>query len=159
MGWLVDVFMFWSTAYGIPTAIGISRTVQYNIEHFTQHRVLTYWYRPDVRFAQQDPQPIIFPRHRNSEWAQGNKRTMAEGSYIGKLVTRGLRVQAFKLYEFLKSLQLDLAEVQNLLTRVAAEDLPLDDAACQWVLSNNQRWTQIKAPTATRNRWIPGSIY
>ena len=93
-----------------------------------------------MRFANLDPQPIIFPRHRASEWAQGNKRTMAEGSYIGKLVARGLRVQAFKLYEFLKNMQLELAEVQTALTSVAVENLPLDVAACQWVVSNSQRW-------------------
>ncbi|CAE7801240.1 unnamed protein product [Symbiodinium sp. CCMP2592] len=140
LGWLVDTFMFWSAAYGMPTAIGISLSVQLHIDHFTNHRSLTYWYRPDVRFAHLDPQPIIFPRHRASEWAQGNKRTMTQGSYIGKLVARELRFQAFNVYEFVKNMEFDLSEVQTQLMKVATENQSLEVVACHWVLSNSQRW-------------------
>ena len=37
------------------------------------------------------------PKHTHpKEWALGNKRTAALGSYVGKLVTRSLRLQAFQ---------------------------------------------------------------
>ena len=68
--------------------------------------MLSYWYRPDTSQVAFNPQPIIFPVYSAREWAAGNKRTAATGSYIGKLVNRRLREKAFSVLTFLQNLQL-----------------------------------------------------
>ena len=112
-GWMVDGFMAWSTAYGIPTAIGLTRTIPLWPKNFGNFRVLGYWYRPDAGLVAYDPRPLIFPRHSSSEWAEGNKRTAGIGTYIGKLANRQLRTQAAKVHGLLSNLKLELVAMER----------------------------------------------
>ena len=111
---MVDAYMAWSTAYGIPTAIGLTRTTPLWPKNFANFRVLAYWYRPDASLLAYDPRPINFPRHSPSEWAQGNKRTAGIGTYIGTLVNRQLSTQAKKVHGLLSNLKLELVDIERL---------------------------------------------
>ncbi|CAE7769849.1 unnamed protein product [Symbiodinium sp. CCMP2592] len=151
-GWLVDAFMAWSTAYGIPAAVGIldakyestSESAEYFFNLARTLKVLSFWFRPDTSQLAFDPLPIIFPVHVASEWAVGNKRTAATGSYIGKLVSRRLREQAYNVLSFLENLKLELPEMQQYLGMKDATT-SWEGVACQWITSNRQRW----------ERWVP----
>ncbi|CAE7255288.1 unnamed protein product [Symbiodinium sp. CCMP2456] len=160
-GWMVDAYMAWATAYGIPAAIGISWDHDIHLNHYMNFRILTYAFRPNGGLANNQPDPIRFPPHSESEWAQGNKRTDSVGSYIGKLVSRSLRSQAFKVHEMMRHMRLDMQELQHTLeeaqrTRAenaygyqnygyGATDVLLNSYACQWAQANRHRW----------NQWIP----
>ncbi|CAE7207000.1 unnamed protein product, partial [Symbiodinium necroappetens] len=157
-GWMVDAYMAWATAYGIPAAIGISWDNDIHLNHYSNFRILTYAFRPNGGLASNQPNPIRFPPHSESEWAQGNKRTDSVGSYIGKLVSRSLRSQAFKVHEMMRHMRLDMQEVQHTLeeaqrTRAenaygyqnygyGATDFLLNSYACQWAQANRHRWAQ-----------------
>ena len=75
--------------------------------YVTNLRILFYWWVPDAAFTLLHPSAIVLPRYRASEWAMGNLRTAAEGSYIGKLVKQSLRSTAPKLRQFFQNLLLD----------------------------------------------------
>ncbi|CAE7449261.1 Tg [Symbiodinium sp. CCMP2456] len=151
-GWLVDAFMAWSTAYGMPAAVGImdgkyestSESAEYFYSLARSLNVLSFWFRPDTSQVAFDPLPIIFPVHVATEWAVGNKRTAATGSYIGKLASRRLREQAYNVLSFLENLKLELTEMQQYLGMKDATK-SWEDVACQWITSNRQRW----------ERWVP----
>ncbi|CAE7677752.1 unnamed protein product, partial [Symbiodinium sp. CCMP2456] len=139
-GWMVDAFMAWSTAYGLPTAIAIARDIPEWVASFQNFRILAYWYRPDASLAPWSPRPIKFPRHRASEWAEGNKRTEGLGTYIGKLVSRGLSSQASKVHKLIQKMQMELEEMEALL--LEAESDGIQKVACEWAKANQQRWQQ-----------------
>ncbi|CAE7736688.1 unnamed protein product [Symbiodinium microadriaticum] len=139
-GWMVDAYMAWSAAYGLPTAIAIARDIPEWVASFQNFRILAYWYRPDASLAPWSPRPISFPRHRASEWAQGNKRTEGLGTYIGKLVSRGFNSQASKVHKLLQKMQMELEEMEALL--LEAQSHGMQEVACEWAKANQQRWQQ-----------------
>ena len=101
--------------------------------------MLSHWFRPDTSQVAFNPQQIIFPIHSAREWAVGNKRTAAIGSYIGKLVNRRLREKARSLITFLDNLQLELMEMQEYLAKKDSSN-SWEEVACQWIFDNRQRW-------------------
>eukprot|EP00438_Fugacium_kawagutii_P007089 Skav214280 [mRNA] locus=scaffold642:580176:595216:- [translate_table: standard] len=140
-GWLVDAFMAWSTAYGIPAAVGI---VALKFPSSTWASGEYYYSMARTFRVAFNPLPIIFPVHSASEWAAGNKRSAAHGSYIGKLVHRRLREQSFKLVSFLENMKLELDEMQAYLAK-KDETNSWEEVACEWITSNRERWTN----------WVP----
>eukprot|EP00435_Cladocopium_sp_Y103_P062842 s332_g24.t1 len=152
--WTEPAFMngYASTAYAIPAAVGVLdqkrqttlASAQYFYSLARTHSVLSYWFRPDTSQIAFDPQPIVFPTHSASEWAAGNKRTAAVGSYIGKLVSRRLREHATSVVTFLENLKLELMEMQQYLG-LKNETTSWEQVACHWILSNRPRG----------EKWIP----
>eukprot|EP00435_Cladocopium_sp_Y103_P056190 s325_g18.t2 len=120
--------MQWTSAYGFPAAIAISRVWANFEKHVRTFRALHYWWIPDATFIEMQPQPVIFPRHSASEWAAGDKKTGGVGSYISKMVN------------------FELSEVQDLLLlHKQSGATTYFDVACDWIKLHRSRWT----------RWIP----
>ncbi|CAE7193754.1 unnamed protein product [Symbiodinium natans] len=135
-GWIVYVFMQWSTFYQIPAAIGISKTWDTFTANVAAFRVLFHWWIPDATFHHLDASMLQLPRHKAQEWAVGNYRSADPQSYIAKLVAHSLGSVAPKVQEFLENFDLDL--------EVAAA-VPVEDVACEWIRKNRARW----------KKWVP----
>ncbi|CAK9004860.1 unnamed protein product [Durusdinium trenchii] len=148
-GWFLQPLLQWSTAYGIPAAVGIipsfadwSRTVKTT-------RSLFYWWVPDTTFLELQPESIVFPPFRASEWVLGNKRTSGSGTYIAKLTSPNLRQKSPRLRSFISKLSMDLNTVMDILQDVRT--LPLSsldawqDPACSWITRHEHIWS----------KWIP----
>eukprot|EP00439_Symbiodinium_sp_Y106_P044569 s4027_g5.t1 len=87
---------------------------------------------------------MVFPRHIASEWEAGNLRTAGEDSYIGKLVSLQLRTAAPQVRAFLDKMEMELAQVSELLLNVAS-GASFQNASCEWLLANRRKW----------EHWIP----
>ena len=93
--------MQWSTAYGMPTAIALSKGYSTWMKHVKNHRALHYWWVPDSTFIDMLPEPLTFARHSATEWLEGDKKSGAKGSYVSKLVSHNLQAKAGRVREFL----------------------------------------------------------
>ena len=100
-----------------------------------------YWWVPDATFITQKPQSITFPPYSASEWAQGNMRTAASGTYISKAVSSNFPNQAPRVSSFIANVNFELAELIDLLLTIASGTLRYD-VACQWVRDNKPRWQE-----------------
>ena len=100
-GWKLQALMQWSTAYGMPTAVGLSKGYGTWIQHVQNHRALHYWWVPDSTFIDMLPEPLTFARHSATEWWDGDKKTGAKGSYVSKLVSHNLQAKAGRVREWL----------------------------------------------------------
>ncbi|CAK9115801.1 unnamed protein product [Durusdinium trenchii] len=146
-GWLLDIIMLWSTSYGLPTALGLTRTFDLYASQILTTNVMFYWWRPDVTFLQLNPKQVIFPKHNADAWAKGDKRTASKGGHVGKLVNLnldGMGSVASRVRRFLQNLEISLQDVESLL-QIRADGHSSLDAACRWVKSNQAKWAS----------WIP----
>ncbi|CAE7831424.1 unnamed protein product, partial [Symbiodinium sp. KB8] len=140
-GWKLQAMMFWSTTYGFPAAIAVANSWGNYVSIVSTTRSLYYWWVPDATFITQQPQSIVFPPYSASEWAQGNMRTAASGTYISKSVSSNFANQAPKVSSFIAGVNFELAELMDLLLTIAAGTLRYD-VACRWVRDNKQRWQE-----------------
>ncbi|OLQ02861.1 hypothetical protein AK812_SmicGene14236 [Symbiodinium microadriaticum] len=140
-GWKLQAMMFWSTTYGFPAAIAVANSWGNYVSIVSTTRSLYYWWVPDATFITQQPQSIVFPPYSASEWAQGNMRTAASGTYISKSVSSNFANQAPKVSSFIAGVNFELAELMDLLLTIATGTLRYD-VACQWVRDNKQRWQE-----------------
>eukprot|EP00439_Symbiodinium_sp_Y106_P085235 s126_g27.t3 len=138
-GWKVQAMMHWSTTYGIPTAIAVANSLGRYVSIVSATRSLYYWWVPDATFITLQPQSITFPPYSAQEWAQGNMKTAASGTYISKAVSSNFANQAPRVRDFIANINFELAELMNLLLTIASGTLRYD-VACQWVRDNKQRW-------------------
>ncbi|CAK8995298.1 unnamed protein product [Durusdinium trenchii] len=142
-GWKLQALMQWSTAYGMPTAIALSKGYSTWMKHVKNHRALHYWWVPDSTFIDMLPEPLTFARHSATEWLEGDKKSGAKGSYVSKLVSHNLQAKAGRVREFVSNMNFELPEVQRLL-------LELDqlgstyNVSCKWMKENRDRWTKWK---------------
>ncbi|CAK9044051.1 Endonuclease V, partial [Durusdinium trenchii] len=60
-GWRVQALMQWSTAYGIPSAIGVGLENSDWVSIVQDLSVMFYWWLPDATFAHLQPSKVIFP--------------------------------------------------------------------------------------------------
>eukprot|EP00439_Symbiodinium_sp_Y106_P060372 s666_g8.t3 len=141
VGWKLQAMMFWSTAYGLPTAIAVASSWNNYVSIVSTTRSLFYWWVPDATFITQQPQSITFPPYSASEWAQGNMRTAASGTYISKAVSSNFPNQAPRVSSFIANVNFELAELMDLLLTIASGTLRYD-VACQWVRDNKPRWQE-----------------
>ena len=136
--------MQWSTAYGIPAAIGISDGWSNFVSHVKSYRSLHYWWVPDSTFIEMQPAEVVFPRHSALEWAAGDKKTGGAGSYVSKMVSQNLQSKASKVQRFVAKITFELAEVQSLLLELTEPNATLRDTACKWIQNNKERWGKWK---------------
>lgn len=146
-GWSLDIFMMWSTSYGLPTALGVTRSFASYTSSISATNVLFYWWRPDVTFLHLDPQQVIFPRHDADAWEKGDKRTASQGGHIGKLVNvklEGMGGIGSRVHAFLDNVEISLQDIEAVLA-IVATGKSIADAACDWITSNEAKW----------QKWIP----
>ena len=143
-GWKLQAMMQWSTAYGIPAAIGISDGWSNFVSHVKSYRSLHYWWVPDSTFIEMQPAEVVFPRHSALEWAAGDKKTGGAGSYVSKMVSQNLQSKASKVQRFVAKITFELAEVQSLLLELTEPNATLRDTACKWIQNNKERWGKWK---------------
>ncbi|CAK8996967.1 unnamed protein product [Durusdinium trenchii] len=137
-GWRVQALMQWSTAYGIPSAIGVGLENSDWVSIVQDLSVMFYWWLPDATFAHLQPSKVIFPDFNAREWAQGNQKTMMNKAYIGKTVSSNLRVKAPIVEQFVSQINFDMEETQAML--LAARSTNYSEVACEWVRANRPRW-------------------
>ena len=102
-GWKAQPMMQWSTAYGMPTALGVSGGWSLFLKHVRTFQCLHYWWVPDSTFIQMLPEQLVFARHSANEWLAGDKKTGGAGSYVSKMVSNNLQSKAGRVREFLRS--------------------------------------------------------
>jgi len=141
VGWRMQAMMQWSTAYGMPAAIGVISSFTEFTNRIPKVRALFYWWVPDSTFIDLRPLQIVFPRHSVSAWAIGDKTTSAAGSHIAKMVSSNLFVKASSVQAFVSQFQFELSQVQSLLS----ETKPWDQVSCDWVKNNKRIW----------EKWLP----
>ncbi|CAK8993410.1 unnamed protein product [Durusdinium trenchii] len=142
-GWKLQALMQWSTAYGMPTAVGLSKGYATWIKHVQNHRALHYWWVPDSTFIDMLPEPLTFARHSATEWWEGDKKTGAKGSYVSKLVSHNLQAKAGRVREFVSNMNFELPEVQNLLLELQQSGSTYN-VSCKWMKENRDRWMKWK---------------
>lgn len=142
-GWRLQAIMQWVTAYGFPAAVGISKSWGDFVSHGRTKRLLFYWWVPDSTFIEMQPSNLVFPRHSQSEWEQGDKKTGAKGTYLANMVSRNLASKAPEVEEFVSAMNFELAEIQDLLLKLQGSDK--FNVTCGWIHEKQQKW----------ERWIP----
>ena len=103
-GWKLQALMQWSTAYGIPSAIGLSLGWSTYVKHVSSFRALFYWWIPDSTFVDMLPSQLVLARHSANEWLMGDKKSGGAGSYVAKMVSRNLQSKAGRVRELLGQL-------------------------------------------------------
>ena len=103
-GWKLQALMQWSTAYGIPSAIGLSLGWSTYVKHVSNFRALFYWWIPDSTFVDMLPSQLVLARHSANEWLMGDKKSGGAGSYVAKMVSRNLQSKAGRVRELLGQL-------------------------------------------------------
>ena len=139
-GWRLQAMMQWSTAYDMPTAIGIVGDFSSYVKRVKNISALFYWWVPDSTLIDLKPLQIIFPRHSPSAWAAGDKKTSGAGSFVGKMVSKNLASKARTVQEFVSGIRMELGEIQGLLLKTQSE--PVYDIVCQWMREKKTTWQQ-----------------
>ena len=140
-GWKVAAMMHWSTTYGIPTAIAVANGWGNYTSLVSSTRSLFYWWWPDTTFISSQPHPITFPPHSALEWAQGNFRTEATGTYVSKATSSNFGNQAPRVRDFISNMRFELAEIMDLLLTITSGSSTYD-VACKWVRDQQSRWQE-----------------
>ena len=135
------------TAYSFTAAVGVSSGWSSFYNHARTYRCLHYWWIPDNSFVDVNPAQLVLPRHRSTEWAAGNQKTMAAPSAVSKVVSRDLQAKAWTVQEFISNTRFQMQEVQDLLLERETGSTPYD-VACKWIRENRDRWSAWK-PVAT----------
>ncbi|CAK9086783.1 Calcium-dependent protein kinase 16 [Durusdinium trenchii] len=135
--------MQWSTAYGMPTALGVSGGWSLFLKHVRTVQCLHYWWVPDSTFIQMLPEQLLFARHSANEWLAGDKKTGGQGSYVSKMVSNNLQSKAGRVREFVSNINFELPEVQNLLLEFDATGSAYN-VSCKWIRNNRARWSAWK---------------
>ncbi|CAK9093024.1 unnamed protein product [Durusdinium trenchii] len=142
-GWKAQPMMQWSTAYGMPTALGVSGGWSLFLKHVRTVQCLHYWWVPDSTFIQMLPEQLLFARHSANEWLAGDKKTGGQGSYVSKMVSNNLQSKAGRVREFVANINFELPEVQNLLLEFDATGSAYN-VSCKWIRNNRARWSAWK---------------
>ncbi|CAK9077551.1 LEAF RUST 10 DISEASE-RESISTANCE LOCUS RECEPTOR-LIKE PROTEIN KINASE-like 1.4 (Probable receptor-like serine/threonine-protein kinase LRK10L-1.4), partial [Durusdinium trenchii] len=143
-GWKAQPMMQWSTAYGIPAALAVSGAWSLFLQHVRTFRALHYWWVPDSTFIEMLPEQLLFARHSANEWLAGDKKTGGQGSYVSKMVSQNLQSKAPKVKNFVRMINFELPELQDLLLEWRQTGSK-SDVACRWLKENQDRW----------KAWIP----
>lgn len=106
---------------------------------------LFYWFWPDTVFADFNPQTLVFPDTSQYEWTQNIYRTTPAPSELQKLIAPALRTAAGSALQVTQRMQISSQDMQGLITQYKAANKSYTDVACDWLLSNGNRW----------KAWIP----
>lgn len=143
IGWRLQAMMQWTTAYGIPAAIGIIGNFTLYKQRVRKIHSLFYWWVPDSTFVDLQPMQLIFPRHSASAWDRGDKTTAQTESAVTKVVSSNLATKSSSVHSFVSNIRFELQQVQDLLLRTLRSSN--EEVACRWVRDNKDVW----------KRWLP----
>eukprot|EP00440_Ansanella_granifera_P025675 gb/GFBE01027882.1/.p1 GENE.gb/GFBE01027882.1/~~gb/GFBE01027882.1/.p1 ORF type:complete len:1137 (+),score=138.99 gb/GFBE01027882.1/:1-3411(+) len=158
-GWGVNEYMHKAAAFNIPVAIAVVYWYAY-VELPIHHKLICYWWNPDISFLPYGAQRIMYPSYNIIEWNEdGRYTTQSEEVKLSVWTNKDFQGAAPKPYALSNNMKIYGADVENLLSDTALNRQMVSDSllpaeaastrytACQWLLANQERW----------KAWIPDS--
>ena len=145
-GWGVHQAMQRSTVYNIPMVLGVGTTWEKYLMYPKKYLGFMYWWTPDDSFLDIAPKPFVLPPPNKLAWSQGDFTGSSQQVDVTKIISSDLEFMAPDFVKLLRNSLMQLEEI-NSMTRdwKANASASRHDVACQWLLSNPQRWQS----------WIP----